>query len=143
MGIRTMNKRNGHRDQSIEEALDFLFKKQASEASAEDKLSYGEQKELAGFREAQEEKRRQKLEEDVEGGPNSSHPSGSSSSSSSVPAVEGGATSAVASRDGAIAAAIAERASQTSNKPAVGARFTVKRKAPADEEAKEGSKKVC
>merc|ERR1712050_625845 len=90
--IRTLNKRNGSRDQSIEEALDYLFKKQETEDSAEDQLSYGEKKELEGFREAQEEKRRQVLDDDVQGGPGGSLPSGSSSSSSSLP-VEGGTPS--------------------------------------------------
>mmetsp|Transcript_27085 Transcript_27085/g.43387 ORF Transcript_27085/g.43387 Transcript_27085/m.43387 type:complete len:360 (+) Transcript_27085:76-1155(+) len=148
--IRTLNKRNGARDQSIEEALDFLFKKQETEASAEDQLSYGEKKELEGFREAQEEKRRLKLEEDSQSGPSSSHQLGNSSSSSSPPAVEGATTPTptattptTTKREEAIAAAIAERASQSSNRPAVGARFTVKRKAPADEEDKEISKKAC
>merc|ERR1719258_303431 len=48
-------------------------------------------------------------------------------------------------REGAIAAAVAERASQASSRPAVGARFTVKRKAPEQEtEGKaEDTKRSC
>merc|ERR1719178_159904 len=44
--IRTLNKRGGHRDQSIEEALDFLFKKQQQEDEEEDQLDGEEKEEL-------------------------------------------------------------------------------------------------
>merc|ERR1719389_648285 len=57
--IRTLNKRGGHRDASIEEALEYLFKKQEQEAEREEQLDGDEKKELDGFKEAQELKKRQ------------------------------------------------------------------------------------
>merc|ERR1719221_2065433 len=48
--IRTMNKRLGARDQTIEEALEFLFKKSEQENAAEKRLPAGDMEELKGFR---------------------------------------------------------------------------------------------
>merc|ERR1712078_495083 len=64
--IRTLNKRGGHRDQSIEEALEYLFKKQEQEAIQEkEEVHMDDRQEMDGFREAQELKRRQLLDDKV------------------------------------------------------------------------------
>lgn len=142
--IRTMNKRLGARDQTIEDALEFLFKKSEKEEALEDRLGSGELEELKGFREAQEERKRQQLEDEVEGGGEdaleglapfggASSSSASSSSGSAVPAagVAAGSSSAGGVAAGAaIAAAIAERAGKQSRaRP----KLSVKKKdAPAD-----------
>mmetsp|Transcript_36784 Transcript_36784/g.109850 ORF Transcript_36784/g.109850 Transcript_36784/m.109850 type:complete len:366 (-) Transcript_36784:17-1114(-) len=133
--IRTVNKRLGARDQTIEEALEFLFQREEKRAALEDRLPEGDQAELEGFREAQEERRRRKLEDEVEGpreeaaGSSAASNCSGGSSGSAAPA-RGGASGASA----AIASAVAERASQTANKAtSVGARFSIKRKAPAED----------
>lgn len=111
--IRALNKRNGLRDQTIEEALDYIFHQRVTDASSEGPLAVDDVKDLQGFRDAQDEARRQKLQEDVDSDVNKG-----GSSSSSAPK---GAT------DHVIAAVVAERAA--SRPSAVGARFSVKRKA--------------
>merc|ERR1712216_799633 len=79
--IRTLNKRGGHRDQSIEAALEYLFKKQAQEALEEkDDLDSPERGEMVGFKEAQETRRRQLLDDEVEKGRDFAGASASSSS---------------------------------------------------------------
>jgi hypothetical protein len=149
--IRTMNKRSGHRDQSIEDALEYLFKKEAEREAEKDDLVGGETEELADLMQAQEQMRREKLDAEVEGGL-SAHQSAASSSSSSAPIGSAPASSSrgatpgqtASVRDGAIAAAVAERASsQSAGKAAVGARFTVKRKSQDDAEATDSSKRQC
>merc|ERR1712014_241176 len=102
------NKRNGMRDQSIEVALEYLFKKEQSQASIEDELSYGERKEMEGFREAQELKRREQLDDEAEGG-SSANQQATSSSSSSAAAPSVASANSVSARESAIAAAVAER----------------------------------
>lgn len=158
--IRTLNKRGGHRDQSIEEALEFLFKKAGQNEEKEDILEGDEVTELEGFMEAQELKKRQALDDEVENGTRSAAASSSSgpvdgsktagaSGSSGVNAAFGSSSSSTASAtEKAIAAAVAERASQAASKPAVGARFTVKRKAPEpspspESESKDDAKRPC
>jgi len=64
--IRTLNKRGGHRDQSIEDALEFLFKKQQQEAVEEDQLDGDEQRELFLLKEDQELRKRKMLDAEVE-----------------------------------------------------------------------------
>jgi len=130
--IRTMNKRLGTRDQTIEEALEFLFQREEKQAALEEQLPEGDQAELAGFREALEERRRRSLEDEVEGpreeaaGSSAASTCSGGSSSSGAAAARGAPSGASA----AIATAVAERASQTANKAtAVGARFSIKRKA--------------
>merc|ERR1712087_879155 len=63
--IRTMNKRLGARDQTIEEALDFLAKRQEEQDKEQELLPQKDLVELAGFREAQEERRRKLLDAEV------------------------------------------------------------------------------
>merc|ERR1712186_117523 len=64
--IRTMNKRNGSRDQTIEDALGFLFKRSEKEAAEEESsMSTDEMAQLKGFMEAQDEQRRRRLEDAI------------------------------------------------------------------------------
>lgn len=142
--IRTTNKRLGNRDQTIEEALEFLFQRGEKEAALEDQLPEGDVAELEGFREAQEERRRRQLDDEVErardeapaGGSAASTCSGGSSSSAA--SVRGGPSGASA----AIASAVAERASQVASKAtAVGARFAIKRKAEREDGDDAGAKR--
>merc|ERR1712232_225731 len=99
--IRTMNKRNGARDQSIEEALEFLFQRDSKQA-IEDDLTQGDLSELANFREAQAEQRRQSLDAAID-------------YSDDVAAATQNKTSDSSSSAGAaIAAAVAERANSQS-----------------------------
>jgi len=148
--IRTMNKRLGARDQSIEGALEYLFKRDSKIEEEKERLSPGEDEELAGFREAQEENKRRKLDEEVEGtaelplpfgvvpSAGSSSSSGSSGSGSGAgsntsvcTALSSSAPSASATPcAAAIASAVAERVanSTSTGRATVGARFTVVRK---------------
>merc|ERR1719323_188952 len=64
--IRTMNKRQGARDQTVEEALEFLFQQREKEAEMSERLPASDLLELQGFREAQEEQRRQQLDDEIE-----------------------------------------------------------------------------
>merc|ERR1719437_259044 len=64
--IRTMNRRLGSRDQTIEEALEFLFKRGEQEASAEEKaMSSDELAEMKDFQQTQSEMKRRRLDEAV------------------------------------------------------------------------------
>merc|ERR1719189_3359010 len=64
--IRTMNKRLGARDQTIEDALEFLFKRSEREAAEEEEaMSTDETAELKGFVLAQDEQRRRRLEDAI------------------------------------------------------------------------------
>jgi len=147
--IRTLNKRGGHRDQSIEEALDFLFKKAQQEDEEEDQLDGDEKEELQALKEAQELRKRKLLDDEVENGLTGAAASSSSSAadasgskgSSGVQAAFGSGSSSTSAREGAIAAAVAERAAAASSKPAVGARFTVKRKTAEPSPSPEGDSK--
>merc|ERR1712217_838294 len=65
--IRSMNKRLGARDQTIEEALEFLAKRQEEQEKEQELLPQKDLAELAGFRQAQEERRRKLLDDEVEG----------------------------------------------------------------------------
>jgi len=138
--IRTLNKRGGHRDQSIEEALEFLFKKQEKEMTEQDELEGDEHQELDAFKEAQESRRVKLLDDEVEkgitGGASSSSSAAAGSDGAGVVAAFGAGTSsassAVSAREGAIAAAVAERASSQSSRPAAKAKFAVKRKATGE-----------
>eukprot|EP00927_Polykrikos_kofoidii_P063808 TRINITY_DN58716_c0_g1_i1.p1 TRINITY_DN58716_c0_g1~~TRINITY_DN58716_c0_g1_i1.p1 ORF type:complete len:424 (-),score=92.01 TRINITY_DN58716_c0_g1_i1:94-1365(-) len=157
--IRTLNKRLGQRDESIEAALDFLFRQDAEGDKAKEELSSVEDAELAGFREAQLEEKRRRLDEEVDGstdegssrsvGGSGGGSSGSSSSGGGVALgshngdADGdsmGAANDVAEksrgssslRSASVAAAVAERtAASTACRSTVGAKFTVvKRKVP-------------
>jgi len=143
--IRTLNKRGGHRDQSIESALEYLFKKAEKEAAEVDPLDDDEMKELCVLKRDQEDRKRKMLDDEVENG-------AAASSSSSAAATEaigelfGSAPAGPSAREGAIAAAVAERTAAASSRPTVGARFTVKRKAPegaADSSATVDVKRSC
>jgi len=150
--IRTMNKRLGARDQTIEDALAFLFKK-AEKEDKEDKAYLGEEDlgELEDFKQAQEERRIKSLDDAVDGDNEdvaslmSGSTAASSSSSSSSGAVAAANASAGEGIEGAglegkakglaagsaIAAAVAERAKeQQSARKGAGALLSVKRKAP-------------
>jgi len=170
--IRTMNKRLGARDQTIEEALEFLFKKDEKESVAAERLPADELAELKGFMEAQEERKRKALDDEVDGGRSiedgtESMLGGSAGSSSSSSASAGGssgsgssaaatAASAGSSKEGAgsskeganaagaaIAAAVAERAKQqASARGGLGARLSVKRKAVDDSGGEVAAKKA-
>lgn len=158
--IRSLNKRGGHRDASIEDALEYLFMKSEKEAEAEaagDDLDADEKKEVLAMKEAQEMRKRQMLDEEVEKGASSAAASSSSAaaksdslaaSSSGVNAAFGGSASSGSSgksaREEAVAKAVAERASAAaSSRSAVGARFTVKRKAPEADEKEGDAKRSC
>lgn len=66
--IRTLNKRLGYREKSIDEALDFLFQREAErKAQEEDNLEEADMLDLAGFRKEREERKRQQLDAEVEG----------------------------------------------------------------------------
>jgi len=129
--IRTLNKRAGARDQSIEEALECIFKRKEAEAAAEAELAPADEREVDGFRDAQEERRRMLLDEEVDAAASLCSKSSSSSSwtdlASSTSGAAGGQASALAS---AVAAATAAASASVAAgcRPGVGARFTVKRK---------------
>lgn len=137
--IRTMNKRLGARDQTIEEALEFLFKKTKQEEEAGAKhLDPEDLGEMDDFREAQDDKRRKALEESLEGDGedaasviSGSTAASSSSSSLLLGVLERDAAEAKGPAAGsAIAAAVAERAKeQQSARKGAGALLSVKRKA--------------
>lgn len=129
--IRTLNKRQGAREQSIEEALEFLFKQQETQESSGEPLTRGDLKELDGFKEEQEEQRRKRLDEEVEKETGTGTAASSSSSSSSgADPLSTSASSGKAAGKAALASAVAERAAANqSAKSAVGARFAIKRKA--------------
>merc|ERR1719203_746403 len=83
--IRTMNKRLGARDQTIEDALEFLFKRSEREAAEEeDAMSTAEIVELKGFMQAQDEQRRRRLEDAIGSEEDSAAVPSSSSSTSST-----------------------------------------------------------
>jgi len=144
--IRSMNKRLGAREQTIEEALQFIFEREQKKAVQEEAVPEGDLAEMAGFKEAQEERRRMKLDEEVERGAEASTATSSSASSSgatgsgakgaglsSSASTPSGPTSASAAL---LSAAVAERVNQTANKAkAAGARFSVKRKAAPESAA--------
>merc|ERR1711972_290770 len=122
--IRSMNKRLGARDQTIEEALEFLAKRQEEQDKEQELLPQKDLAELAGFRQAQEERRRKLLDDEVEGLTGDTAAASSSSAPSS-------AISSDAPKSGTsalIASAVAERTSQAANRSTVGAHFSVKRK---------------
>eukprot|EP00971_Amphidinium_carterae_P345518 6486522-Amphidinium_carterae.1 len=137
--IRQLNKRNG-KSSTIEDALDWLFKQkeveEKEEVQARARLSSGELKELREFMQEREEIKRRKLEDALDQG------AGATKSSASTTAAaadgQGSATSANqntphASREAAIAAAVASRAGE--KKPLIGGKpltISVKRKQPVD-----------
>jgi len=129
--IRSLNKRNGARDDSIQGALDFLFKQNQSEKAEKDKLQGREIDELKGFQEAQEETRRKALDDEVEAANEGSTPSASSSAPAAKDSVAGAG----------ILAAVAERASAQAAKAK--ARFTVKVKRKAEDLPEEPAKRQC
>jgi len=70
--IRTMNKRLGDRDDTIEKALEMVFAKEEerqAQKKEDEEDADGVPEELREFREAQELKRRQRLDDEVEDGP--------------------------------------------------------------------------
>lgn len=152
--IRTMNKRLGARDQTIEDALEFLFKKEAKEAKQDLELSAEGMAEMDLFKLAQSDQKRRAMDEEIERSLEASHEAGAIAAAETASSSSGGAGSSAASSSGAggasntkptdrlVAAAVAERASQNAGKKVVGAKFSVKRKAPEDEGAA-ASKKQC
>jgi len=133
--IRSMNKRLGARDQTIEEALEFLAKRQEEQAKEEKLLPQKDLDELAVFRQAQEERKRKLVDDEVEGVVGDT-PAASASSSSgllSSSASSGSADGYAARAKSLIDSAIADRTSQAAARTTVGARFSVKRKAATDD----------
>lgn len=129
--IRSLNKRMGARDQTIEEALEHIFHRELERNKLEDMLPPDELNELTVFQAAQEEQKRKMLDDEVENGPRDT-PGGAAGSSSSSQKL-----------GSAIQSAVAERAAQATIKSAqVGAKFSVKRKAPAEPES-DNSKRTC
>lgn len=106
--IRTLNRRLGSREQTIEEALEFVFQRQKAD---EESMAEVDQREIAAFQKAQEEQRAKPVEGEE------ADPATSASSSTSSTTLSA-----------AILSAVAERAS-SQKKAGVGARFSVKRKA--------------
>jgi len=141
--IRTLNKRLGARDQSIQAALDYLFEKDSKVESEKEALSQNESDELASFQQAQHERRQKLLDDEVEAGSapasiEGGEAKGGSSSSSSSTATTGPAAGS------AILSAVAERASAQADKAKP--RFTVKVKRKAEADALEepaDAKKFC
>lgn len=150
--IRTMNKRLGARDQTIEDALEFLFKKGEREDAEEEPMSTGELTELDGFRDAQHEEKRRRLNKEVGDDEDltTATASGSSASASSssgsaldlttaLPLAAGNRAAQGTAAGAALASAVADRASkQKEGRGGIGARLSVKRKAP-DEQSQGGS----
>lgn len=140
--IRTMNKRLGARDQTIEDALEFLFKKSEREDAEEEPMSTDELTELKGFRDSQHDEKRRRLDQEVGDDEEltTATASGSSASSSSSSAFAAGNRDAQGTAAGAaLASAVADRASkQKEGRGGIGARLSVKRKAP-DEQSQGGS----
>jgi len=144
--IRTMNKRLGNRDQSIQGALDYLFKQEEARSADEEKLSKAEMEELKGFKEEKErfkeekeQEARGKLDEEVvDLSETPAEPSSSSSASKAPKAPQVGS---------AILAAVAERASAQAAKAKPKFAVKVKRKAnddaPGNGSDMPGSKRPC
>jgi len=119
--IRTLNKRLGNRDSSIQSALDYLFQQDSQRSAEEEELSQAELKELKGFKEEKEQQKEQK-EQDVEGDVK----------------VEANSSSSSPGPGAAILSAVQERASANVAAAKAKPRFTVKVKRKAPEEAGEG-----
>jgi len=120
--IRTMNKRLGNRDHSIQGALDYLFKQDEARSADEEKLSKAEMEELKGFKEEKEQATKSKFDEELENLETATESSYSSASVTATP--KAGA---------AILSAVAERASAQAAKAKP--KFTVKVKRKANEDA--------
>eukprot|EP00439_Symbiodinium_sp_Y106_P065863 s56_g10.t1 len=145
-----MNKRLGNRDQSIQGALDYLFKQEEARSADEEKLSKAEMEELKGFKEEKErfkeekeQEARGKLDEECLGKcsrmETPAEPSSSSSASKAPKAPQVGS---------AILAAVAERASAQAAKAKPKFAVKVKRKAnddapPGNGSDMPGSKRPC
>jgi len=146
--IRTLNKRQGARDQSIQAALDYLFEQDSKAETEKESLSKNEDDELASFQQAQHERRQKLLDDEVESGSalasieggETKGGSSSSSSAATTAAKPGGAPAA----GSAILSAVAERASAQAAKAKPRFAVKVKRKAEAgaDEEPAD-AKKFC
>lgn len=135
--IRTLNRRLGARDQTIEEALECVFQREAARLEAEAELPEIDVQELQGFHDAQDDQKRKLLDDEVENGTREAQGTGasSSSSSSSVPAKQPVMGSAILT-------AVAERAAAASSRtPSVGAKLSVKRK--GQDTDSNDAKKIC
>jgi len=154
--IRTMNKRQGARDQTIQEALDYIFQKDVDQKAQEERLPDADQKDLAGFHEAQEERKRKLLDDEVDLANEERIPSSSSSAAAASSSAgdddkkDDKKSSLPNERGSAMLMAIAERAKEQAAKAAaVGARFTVKVKRkgapeePKDVAAEPDAKRHC
>ncbi|CAJ1348191.1 unnamed protein product [Effrenium voratum] len=117
--IRTLNKRLGNRDQSIQGALDYLFLQDTQKSQEEDEMSQAELEELKGFK-AEKEQTEQKKQEEAE------------SNKETSPGVVPGA---------AILSAVQERANAAAK--AKQPKFTVKVKRKAEDEGEGSNKKLC
>lgn len=136
--IRTMNRRLGARDKTIEEALEHLFQKVSQGKSEEKSLSAAETVELNVFREAQDGQRRKELDDEVEGvaQENKSDAGSIFETSTTASGRSSSSSSSTLSSEGevacAIAAAVSERAKEqeaaAKRKGAVGALLAARKK---------------
>mmetsp|Transcript_57218 Transcript_57218/g.167988 ORF Transcript_57218/g.167988 Transcript_57218/m.167988 type:complete len:344 (-) Transcript_57218:112-1143(-) len=139
--IRTMNKRLSNRDQTIEETLKMIFEREEQAAVDAKAPSAEDNSEVAGFKAAQEERKRQLMDKELEefgekADEASTAAAASSSSSGGASGSAGsGAGPAVSATDALVAKAVAERQKEQAAKKVVGAKFSVKRKAPEAEGA--------
>jgi len=135
--IRTMNKRLGQRDKTIEEALHYLFQREEKKVAEEAELPEADLAELSNFRAAQDELRQAGT---AEGEPPSSEAASTAGGASGSTGASG-TTGAAAARAAGAAMAAAAAESASSRKPAAGARFSIKRKLPATEADEDRGKK--
>lgn len=144
--IRTMNKRMGAREQTIEEALSFIFERGEKQKIASKRLHSGDAEELEGFKEAQQDRKRQKLDDALgEDSPEEEEtPAAASSSADGAAAAGAGSSSSTSApaaekRGAAILSAVAERTAAAEEKKKAAPKFSVKKKASAEDVAAEAA----
>lgn len=106
--IRTLNKRLGAREQTIEEALEYVFRREEEKAALENELAEGDREELDDFLQAQQENRRQLLDDQVDTKPTK-----------------------IA---GSLSASVVAATKVASSRQAVGACLSIKRKMPTQDD---------
>jgi len=142
--IRTLNKRLGARDQSIQAALDYLFEKDSKVESEKEALSPNESDELASFQQAQHERRQKLLDDEVEAGSAVASTEGGEAKGGSSSSSSSSTATAARAAGSAILSAVAERASAQAAKAKPRFAVKVKRKAEADVgEEPADAKKFC
>lgn len=147
--IRTMNKRLGHRELTIQEALDHIFKREEELEASSKALAPGEVAEMASFREDKEELQRKRLDDQLDKADKPSDELTELGGESAKEMTGAGRTANGSSaRDAVLAAAVAERTANASSKSQVAARFSVKRKeapsgAQSSAETEAPAKKAC